>query len=121
MEITLDPATVPGSLESGSGGSGASGDTGAKLAGNRGTNNSVQVLYRVPDHGHEREAPVTTTVIDNSLNAADRCDRCGAQAYVRVTLSSGGELLFCNHHSKQHGDKLRQVALDIHDESEKLS
>ncbi|MDO5683270.1 MAG: hypothetical protein Q4G46_10635 [Propionibacteriaceae bacterium] len=64
---------------------------------------------------------MTTTVIDTSLTAADRCDRCGAQAYVRVTLESGFDLLFCNHHSKQHSDKLRQVALHILDESAKLS
>ena len=54
------------------------------------------------------------------LTAADRCDRCGAQAYVRVTLSNGLELLFCAHHSKEHADKLRQVALAIHDESERI-
>jgi hypothetical protein len=65
---------------------------------------------------------VTTSVIEGAaLNAADRCDRCGAQAYVRVTLASGFELLFCVHHSKEHADKLRQVALQIHDESEKIS
>lgn len=64
---------------------------------------------------------MTTTVIDNSLTAADRCDRCGAQAYVRVTLEGGFELMFCNHHSRQHSDKLRQVAMNIHDESAKLS
>ena len=29
------------------------------------------------------------------LLATDRCDRCGAQAYVRVNLASGGELMFC--------------------------
>ncbi|GAB3710616.1 DUF7455 domain-containing protein [Mariniluteicoccus flavus] len=63
---------------------------------------------------------MTTTVIDSSLTSADRCDRCGAQAYVRVVMESGFELLFCNHHSKQHSDKLRQVALKIQDESEKL-
>jgi hypothetical protein len=28
------------------------------------------------------------------LTAMDRCDRCGAQAYVRVLLPSGLELLF---------------------------
>lgn len=37
----------------------------------------------------------------DTLTAADRCDRCGAQAYVRVTLSAG-ELLFCAHHARQH-------------------
>ena len=65
---------------------------------------------------------MSTTVIENAaLNASDRCDRCGAQAYVRVTLASGFDLLFCAHHSKEHADKLKQVALKIHDESERIS
>lgn len=55
------------------------------------------------------------------LTAADRCDRCGAQAYLRVTLASGGELLFCGHHAKAHSAKLSQVALKIQDETSKLS
>ncbi len=54
------------------------------------------------------------------LTAADRCDRCGAQAYVRVRLIAGGELLFCSHHAREHLPKLRQVASDIHDESGRL-
>jgi len=38
---------------------------------------------------------VTTVLTPASpLTAADRCDRCGAQAYLRVVLLSGGELLF---------------------------
>ena len=45
-----------------------------------------------------------------SLTAMDRCDRCGAQAYLRVELSSGGELLFCAHHANKHREKLAQVA-----------
>lgn len=31
------------------------------------------------------------------LDATDRCDRCGAQAYVKV-IGNTGELLFCAHH-----------------------
>ncbi len=62
-----------------------------------------------------------TTHVLEELTAADRCDRCGAQAYVRVTLSSGGELLFCGHHGRAHSAKLSQVALKIHDETDKLS
>jgi hypothetical protein len=58
---------------------------------------------------------------DRALTAADRCDRCGAQAYFRVTLHNGGELLFCAHHAKAHEDKLKQVALSIHDETGRLS
>ena len=54
------------------------------------------------------------------LTAADRCDRCGAQAYVRVTLGSGGELLFCAHHARKYEEGLRKVASDIQDETERL-
>ena len=54
------------------------------------------------------------------LKATDRCDRCGAQAYVRVELTSGGELLFCAHHAREHEDKIREVAVSVHDESGRL-
>jgi hypothetical protein len=54
------------------------------------------------------------------LSAADRCDRCGAAAYVRVVLDSG-ELLFCAHHARKYEDKLRAVAVDIQDETGRLS
>lgn len=55
-----------------------------------------------------------------ALTALDRCDRCGAQAYVRATLLSGGELLFCAHHSKEYSEGLKKVSASIQDESEKL-
>ena len=35
------------------------------------------------------------------MNAYDRCDRCGAQAYVRVMFVNG-ELMFCGHHFDKH-------------------
>ncbi len=54
------------------------------------------------------------------LNALDRCDRCGAQAYVRAVLLNGGELMFCAHHGKEYAEKLKSVAATIIDESEKL-
>lgn len=63
----------------------------------------------------------TSVIEDAALTAADRCDRCGAQAYVRVTMPGGSQLLFCAHHGKEHADKLKQVALKIHDESAKIS
>ncbi len=56
-----------------------------------------------------------------ALSAADRCDRCGAQAYLRVELRSGGELLFCAHHAREHGDKLREIAVTVTDETHKLA
>jgi hypothetical protein len=65
---------------------------------------------------------VSTSVIDDAaLTAADRCDRCGAQAYVRVTMPGGSQLLFCAHHGKEHADKLKKVALKIHDETSRIS
>ncbi|HEX7355507.1 MAG TPA: hypothetical protein VF288_11825 [Mycobacteriales bacterium] len=54
------------------------------------------------------------------LTAADRCDRCGAQAYVRVVLSGGGELLFCNHHYGEHEAPLAKVAIAVDDERASL-
>lgn len=53
------------------------------------------------------------------LTAADRCDACGAQAYVRVVVNSG-ELLFCAHHAKKHQEKLSPIAQSWHDESARL-
>ncbi|MAY95877.1 hypothetical protein [uncultured Nocardioides sp.] len=64
---------------------------------------------------------MTTAVAPSTaLTAADRCDRCGAQAYLRVELQTGGELLFCAHHAREHGDALKQVAVTVHDETHKL-
>jgi hypothetical protein len=54
------------------------------------------------------------------LNAVDRCDRCGAQAYVRAVLLNGGELLFCGHHAKEYAEKLKPVVKTIQDETSKL-
>ena len=66
---------------------------------------------------------MTTAVAPSTaaLSAADRCDRCGAQAYLRVELQSGGELLFCAHHAREHGDKLKEIAANVVDETHKLS
>lgn len=55
------------------------------------------------------------------LTASDRCDRCGAQAYVRVVLASGGELLFCAHHARRYEPQLKALAAEIQDETDKLS
>jgi hypothetical protein len=68
------------------------------------------------------EAVVNTALAPSSpLTAADRCDRCGAQAYLRVELQSGGELLFCAHHAREHGNKLKQIAVNLVDETDKLT
>ena len=55
------------------------------------------------------------------LTALDRCDRCTSQAYVRATLPTGLELLFCGHHSAEHHDKLVLAGASFHDETAKLT
>ncbi|WP_083959033.1 DUF7455 domain-containing protein [Herbidospora mongoliensis] len=55
------------------------------------------------------------------LTALDRCDRCGAQAYIRAILPVGAELLFCAHHGRQHVAALRDKGAEIQDESARLS
>ncbi len=69
----------------------------------------------------ERGADVTTAIAASQLTAADRCDRCGAQAYVRATMESGFDLLLCAHHFHENEDRLREVAVSIQDESERLA
>jgi hypothetical protein len=59
--------------------------------------------------------------LDWTLTAGDRCDRCGARAYVRVLLPHGLELLFCAHHHRQHTAALTKIAVEIRDETERLT
>ena len=50
-----------------------------------------------------------------------RCDRCGAQAYVRAVLAtSGGELLFCGHHARAVEPTLRPQTVEWQDETNRL-
>ncbi len=56
-----------------------------------------------------------------SLNALDRCDRCGAQAYVRAVMANGFELLFGGHHAKKYQEGLANAATRIQDETDRLS
>lgn len=59
------------------------------------------------------------------LKAVDRCDRCGAQAYVMVKGSTGN-LLFCGHHYEKIMNnpdgytKMMAFMLEVIDEREQL-
>ena len=57
-----------------------------------------------------------TPAAPNTLTNADRCDRCGAQARVKVVLASG-DLLFCAHHAKAYEPTLKVQALSWVDET----
>ena len=54
------------------------------------------------------------------FTAEDRCDRCGAQAFVRAVLPAG-DLLFCAHHGRAYAAALGEVALAVEDGSSALS
>ncbi|MGO1848052.1 DUF7455 domain-containing protein [Microbacterium sp.] len=60
------------------------------------------------------EAPVT-----HRLTALDRCDACGARAYIAAQVGDS-ELLYCAHHGRKFEEKLRAVATDWHDETDRL-
>ncbi len=63
---------------------------------------------------------LTRPSTDTSLTLTDRCDRCGARAYVRATLPLGGQLLFCGHHGNSHRPALLVAGADLHDETAAL-
>lgn len=70
---------------------------------------------------------MTTPIHAEALNALDRCDRCGAQAYVRferadITLVTGSARIdMCAHHTREHKDAvLAQGFTVIVDERERL-
>lgn len=60
-----------------------------------------------------------------SLKATDRCDSCGAQAYVSVKGSTG-DLMFCGHHYEKIMNnpdaytKMMSFMLEVTDERERL-
>ena len=54
------------------------------------------------------------------LNASDRCDACGAQAYVHYGLDTG-ELYFCAHHSRVFGPDLEGRSVVLRDETDRLT
>ncbi len=73
-----------------------------------------------------REDVVSSTQVDVSANLLprrltdhDRCDRCGSQAYVQVSLPTG-QLLFCAHHFQEFEARLRRIATSVLDERDRL-
>jgi hypothetical protein len=56
------------------------------------------------------------------LLLGDRCDSCGAQAFVAVQLDgSPAELLFCGHHFRQHEVVLAAKSARVHDERDRIN
>jgi hypothetical protein len=66
-------------------------------------------------------ASSTQTLAPATLATTDRCDRCGAQAYVLAELPGGSQLLFCGHHWGAHQAALRPKSINIIDELHRLN
>lgn len=56
-----------------------------------------------------------------TMSALDRCDRCGAQAYVHVTLPGGSDLRFCGHHGREFTPALQARGATVVDETHQIS
>ena len=56
-----------------------------------------------------------------ALTLADRCDSCGAQAFIRATMPSGTALLFCGHHGNAHRASLLGAGATLQDETDRLT
>jgi hypothetical protein len=57
---------------------------------------------------------------DKVLKIADRCDRCGAQAFILATGVSG-ELMFCGHHYHKYEYEITQWAYKIVNELDTIN
>lgn len=58
----------------------------------------------------EAQNPTTANETDEAYNlvpGTDRCDRCGAQAFM-ATAHVNGVLLWCAHHAREHKDALKK-------------
>lgn len=91
--------------------------------------NGIIKLDQTETEGSKPMASKTTTPARPVAEApvllvTDRCDRCGAQAYVRATVDTDGDKLhlhFCGHHSRQHLAALREMPnVSILDETGRL-
>ena len=49
------------------------------------------------------------------LSAQDRCDRCGAQAFI-LAKGLAGHLYFCAHHFTKWETSIREFAFEVVDE-----
>lgn len=56
----------------------------------------------------------TVQAISSPMTAYDRCDRCGAQAFVRASKGSM-TLLFCGHHGAANLDSLVLQEFEVDD------
>ncbi|RJL21272.1 hypothetical protein D5H75_38020 [Bailinhaonella thermotolerans] len=50
-----------------------------------------------------------------------RCDRCGAQAFMRAVNAGGQDLLFCGHHGRRHQPALAASGWSVTDRTDAIN
>jgi hypothetical protein len=60
------------------------------------------------------------TLSPQSFTVADRCDRCGAQAFFRAVFVNG-DLTFCGHHGRELLVPLQREAILVEDATEQIN
>lgn len=80
------------------------------------------VLEREPEVDEFKKELLPEDSKNYVFNTAFRCDTggCGAQAYVKTTFKSGGELLWCMHHAREAESKLLPLLSSWYSEENRL-
>lgn len=60
-------------------------------------------------------------VTPHTFTKQDRCDRCGAEAYARVSKENVGELMFCGHHFRASEAQFIAGGWTIVDQTDRIS
>lgn len=71
----------------------------------------------------EQAAPAQNDDGEFTLVVADRCDQCGAQAFVAAAFTKA-VLLFCAHHAREHAEKIADhiiadIRASLHEDASK--
>jgi len=80
---------------------------------------STSAALRAATSLDEQRSSAIDASAERPLTPADRCRGCAAQAHHPVVLLTG-ELFFCAHHAREHGEKLKEAALLFQDETANL-
>jgi hypothetical protein len=56
---------------------------------------------------------LSTPEIATTETMTERCDSCGAAARMELTLTNGGTLAFCGHHSNKLAGGLVKIAAKV--------
>jgi hypothetical protein len=60
-----------------------------------------------------------TETKQKALTAADRCDRCNAQAFIHAK-GMNGSLYFCAHHFTKWEESIRSFAFELIDDRDTI-